>query len=146
MKIYPDACCLNRPFDDQRQERIRSESEAILIILNRLHIGEWEWIGSEALEIEIENTPNIERKNYLTKLLSHVHKSVKIQKKEIRRANQLKEIGFKPFDATHIACSESGRSDIFLTTDDKLLKLSRRMRTELNVNVANPLSWFMEVI
>ncbi|HAO21389.1 MAG TPA: hypothetical protein DCQ37_13525 [Desulfobacteraceae bacterium] len=80
------------------------------------------------------------------KLLSHVHKSVKIQKKELRRAKQLKEIGFKPFDATHIACSESGMSDIFLTTDDKLLKLSRRMRTELNVNVANPLSWFMEVV
>jgi hypothetical protein len=146
MKIYLDACCLNRPFDDQSQERIRLESEAVLIILNRLHIGEWKWIGSEALEIEIENTPNIERKNFLMKLLNGVHKHIKIRKQEIGRANRLKEIGFKPFDATHIACSESGSSDIFLTTDDKLLRLSRRMKIELNVRVANPLSWLTEVV
>jgi hypothetical protein len=34
--------CLNRPFDDQSQNRIRLESEAILIIINRLHSKEWE--------------------------------------------------------------------------------------------------------
>jgi hypothetical protein len=27
MKIYLDACCLNRPFDDQSRYRIRLESE-----------------------------------------------------------------------------------------------------------------------
>ena len=32
-RIYLDVCCLNRPFDDQNQPRIRLESEAILIIL-----------------------------------------------------------------------------------------------------------------
>jgi len=26
MKVYLDACCLNRPFDDQSQDRIRLES------------------------------------------------------------------------------------------------------------------------
>lgn len=28
MKVYLDACCLNRPFDDQTQGRIRLEAEA----------------------------------------------------------------------------------------------------------------------
>ena len=32
-RIYLDVCCLNRPFDDQSQPRIRLESETILIIL-----------------------------------------------------------------------------------------------------------------
>ena len=32
MKIYLDNCCFNRPFDDQTQERIHLESEAILMI------------------------------------------------------------------------------------------------------------------
>ena len=68
MKVYLDACCLNRPFDDQSQDRIRLESEAIIIILNLLYKGEWKWIGSEALEIEIENNPNIEKKNYLKRI------------------------------------------------------------------------------
>jgi len=44
MKIYLDACCLNRPFDEQSQERIRMEAEAVLIILNHLYNHEWEWI------------------------------------------------------------------------------------------------------
>lgn len=29
MKIYPDNCCLNRPFDDQSNLRVRLESEAV---------------------------------------------------------------------------------------------------------------------
>jgi hypothetical protein len=35
MKIYLDNCCYNRPFDDQTQERIHLESEAILTVLQR---------------------------------------------------------------------------------------------------------------
>jgi len=37
MKIYLDACCLNRPFDDQSQARIRVESEIIIFILSRIY-------------------------------------------------------------------------------------------------------------
>ncbi len=33
MKIYLDNCCYNRPFDDQTQDRIHIESEAVLVIL-----------------------------------------------------------------------------------------------------------------
>jgi len=44
--IYLDACCLNRPFDDQSQPRVHLESEAVLIILARLKTREWEWLGS----------------------------------------------------------------------------------------------------
>ena len=46
-KIYLDVCCLNRPFDDQTQARIRLEAEAILMILAQCETGHWEWIGSE---------------------------------------------------------------------------------------------------
>lgn len=33
MKIYLDACCLNRLFDDQTQDRIRLESEVVVLII-----------------------------------------------------------------------------------------------------------------
>ncbi len=33
MRLYLDACCLNRPFDDQGQARIRFESNAVVTIL-----------------------------------------------------------------------------------------------------------------
>lgn len=40
--IYLDVCCLNRPFDDQTQERIFLEAEAIRLILARCQSGEWQ--------------------------------------------------------------------------------------------------------
>jgi len=59
MKIYLDTCCLNRPFDDQSQERIRLETEAMMIILARLSRKEWTWLGSQALEIEIDRAATV---------------------------------------------------------------------------------------
>ncbi|MDF2439948.1 MAG: hypothetical protein JWN98_932 [Abditibacteriota bacterium] len=40
MKIYLDVCCLKRPFDDQGQDRIHLESEAVLLILAHVEAGE----------------------------------------------------------------------------------------------------------
>lgn len=51
MLIYLDVCCLNRPFDDQTQERIRLEAEAVLLILERCQAGTWWLLGSEAVEL-----------------------------------------------------------------------------------------------
>lgn len=39
MKIYSDVCCLNRPFDNQLQDRIHLEAEAVITILRRFGIG-----------------------------------------------------------------------------------------------------------
>ena len=39
--VYLDACCLNRPFDDQLQLRVRLESESILWLLNNVQLGHW---------------------------------------------------------------------------------------------------------
>ncbi len=144
MRIYFDTCCLNRPFDDQSQNRIHLESEAIIIILNKLYKGELEWIGSEVLDIEVENIPNIEKRRYLTKILEFVHESLQIEDDDLVRAKQLKEIGFKSFDSMHIACAERGNVEILLTTDDKLLKLAERSKDVLNVKVSNPLTWLTE--
>lgn len=59
--VQLDACCLNRPFDDQTQDRIRLEAEAVLLILGHVHRGEWRWIGSEVLHFEIAQNPDLER-------------------------------------------------------------------------------------
>lgn len=146
MKIYLDACCLNRPFDDQAQNRIRLESEAVLIILDRMQNREWEWIGSEVLTAELENTPNIEKRNSLVRLSACVHTNKAVTESEISRAHELENIGFKSFDAMHISCSESAGADVFLTTDDKLLKRAEREKNNINVRIANPLSWLTEML
>jgi hypothetical protein len=35
MKLYLDSCCYNRPYDDQTQERIHLEGEAVLAIIHK---------------------------------------------------------------------------------------------------------------
>ena len=49
-------------------------------------------------------------------------------------------------DALHLACTEHCNADVFLTTDDKLLRLSRECSSMLKIKVDNPLMWLKEVI
>ncbi|MEK6284516.1 MAG: hypothetical protein AABO57_02105 [Acidobacteriota bacterium] len=56
----------------------------------------------------------------------------------------MERLGFTGFDALHLACAESGDADVFLTTDDKLMKRAARVSTKLDVRVANPLQWAQE--
>ncbi len=51
MRLYLDVCCLNRPFDDQRQERVRLETEALLIVFARCTAGEWTWTSSDQVTL-----------------------------------------------------------------------------------------------
>ncbi|GIK42697.1 MAG: hypothetical protein BroJett011_65300 [Chloroflexota bacterium] len=143
--IYLDACCLNRPFDDQTQDRIRLETEAIVLIIRRLQTQEWLWLGSEVLDFEIEQTPDTERRLRVQLLAEFVYRSIEIGPAEEDRARQLQALGFKLWDALHIACAELGQADVFLTTDDKLLNLARRLTGQLNIQVENPLTWLQEV-
>ncbi len=144
-KIYLDACCLNRPFDDQRQDRIRLEAEAVLLILTHLETGKWQWIGSEVLDFEIEQTPDPQRRHRVKLLTAHAHHYVLVEQVEIERAQQLEALGFHSFDALHLACAESGEADVFLTTDNKLLRRAIRLSGQLHVQVENPLTWLKEV-
>lgn len=144
--VYLDVCCLNRPFDDQSQDKIRLEAEAVLLILTHLAAGEWQWIGSEVVDSEIEQTPDPERKSRVKLLTTHVHRSILVEQTEVARAQQLEALGFHSFDALHLACAESAGADVFLTTDDRLLRLAARFLGQLGVRVENPLAWLKEMV
>jgi len=59
---------------------------------------------------------------------------------------ELQKEGFQVYDSLHIACAENAQVDIFLSTDDRLLKLAKRISKRLNVRVENPLVWVEEMI
>jgi hypothetical protein len=61
MRIYLDNCCLNRPFDDQRQARIRLEAEAKLCIQQQVREGRIELAWSYMLDFENAANPFEER-------------------------------------------------------------------------------------
>lgn len=142
--IYLDVCCLNRPFDDQTQDRIHLEAEAVLLILTHVESGRWQWIGSEVLDYEIEQTPNAERRLRVKLLTTSVAHTVLVEAAEEARARQLEELGFHALDALHLASAESGGADVLLTTDDRLLRLAVRFSAQLRIRVANPLIWLQE--
>ena len=146
IKIYLDNCVLNRPFDDQSQERVRLETEAIVLLLARLERKEWTWLGSQALDVEIDRTPDVEQQARLRRIVEFIGLSVEIGEKELDRATELQKLGFVGFDAVHLACAENGKADVFLTTDDRLLKLAKRLAKRLRVKVVNPLDWMKEMI
>ncbi|MEZ5449243.1 MAG: hypothetical protein R3E89_09690 [Thiolinea sp.] len=70
MKIYLDACCLNRPFDDQTQDRIHLEAEAVLSIIQHVEQHDWQWVSSDAIAYEISKTSDEDRQNKLWALES----------------------------------------------------------------------------
>jgi hypothetical protein len=57
VRVYLDNCCLNRPFDDQRQMRVRLEAEATLCIQEHSRRGTLELVWSYMLDFENAANP-----------------------------------------------------------------------------------------
>ena len=146
MKIYLDACCLNRPFDDQTQTRIHLEAEAVLSIVRYVEDDDWQWISSDAVAYEISQTPNEERQERLWSLESRSTERLELTDAILQQAETIERLGFTTYDALHLTFAALANVDAFLTTDDKLLKRAQRYPEEIQISVANPLAWLQEVI
>ncbi|MDR1292494.1 MAG: PIN domain-containing protein [Clostridiales Family XIII bacterium] len=145
MKLYLDTCCYNRPFDDQSQDRIHLESEAVLSIVKRGRIGKDSITGSDVLNLEIGTISNIEKKDKVSILYEIARRHVTFDDDIEKRAAEIMNVSsIRSFDALHIASAEVGEVDYMLTTDDKLEKAAAKL--ELKVKVTNPLKYIAEVI
>ena len=144
-KVYLDTCCLSRLFDPPTQARVLQEAEAIGRTLTYIRRGDWVWISSDVLTNEVNRTPDLRKRLEMKTLLTLAHKTIYAQANEKLRGEQLELLGFKRRDALHIACAESDKVDIFLTTDDRLLRRAQRYYTQLHVRVENPYTWLQEV-
>ena len=139
--LYLDVCCLNRPFDDQQQDRIRLESEAVLLIIHHCAEGDWEWIGSRVIDFEVQRTPDTIRRHRVALLAAQCNRYCEFKKAHLARTQELRLLGFMTIDALHIAMAESAKADFLLTTDDKLIRVARRHASKLKLYVNNPLTW-----
>src|SRR5438874_979847 len=106
MRVYMDLCCLKRPFDDQAQPRIHLESEAVLALLEAAP-DKIEFLHAGALDLENDQNPVEQRAGrvrlWLQKLPLHeVSKEILLN-----RTKELVALGFKEFDALHVASSEA---------------------------------------
>jgi predicted nucleic acid-binding protein len=114
--------------------------------LGRCEAGAWQLLSSVIVEEEVNNTPSSERRSRVRNMLSGAYGMVALTDVAIARAQELKALGFRTYDALHLACAEQATVDIFLTTDDRVLRIATRHTGQLKVCVANLLDWFLEVI
>lgn len=144
-KIYLDVCCLNRPFDDWTQERIRLEGEAILSIMECIRVRKWQLVNSEAIEVELEKMRNLDKLENILKLLELATIAINIDEEIDLRSQQLENLGFGLYDSFHIACAEVAQVNILLSTDDRLLKKALRHQGVLKIALDNPVTWLMKI-
>lgn len=115
-------------------------------ILGWIRDGRAIWIGSAALEVEVQRNPDPDRRRDTGALLAHAGEVVVPGPAEAARAELLEKLGFTAFDALHLACAETSGADAFLTTDDALVRRARQHAKVLRVRVENPLSWWKDAI
>lgn len=145
MRLYLDCCCYNRPYDDLSQNRIHDESDAILSILHRSRTDETVIVGSTVLQMEIDEITDTRKKLKVQSLLKSVGESAMFTLDIQARATQIQSASaIHTMDALHLASAEAVHADVFLTTDDKLLRACKNL--SLSVRVVNPVSYLAEVI
>jgi predicted nucleic acid-binding protein len=139
VKLYLDLCCLNRPFDDQSQARVAPESQAVVLILERVDRGAHALCNSAALAVENSLSPKTQVRLEIDVLLERADTWIAHDKVIDERAGALQRLGFKEFDAYHIAAAESAGCDCLVTCDDKFLKAARRNAAKIGVRVTDPI-------
>jgi hypothetical protein len=142
--VYMDCCCLNRPTDDQTQDKIRIETDAIIGILFKCFYGSWKLIGSDIVEYEIMKTPDLNKLNNVLNLYSMKKENIELNNEIKARALEVQKHGLKPLDSLHFASAEYRNVDALLTVDKDFVKFSKKTNSFLRVE--NPINWFMEAI
>jgi hypothetical protein len=115
-------------------------------VLGHCAEGRWQWVSSEVVHYEIQRMPDFERRRRTQLVLGYANETIHVTQGEQERALLLEQLGFKRFDAVHLACAESAQVDVMLTTDDRMLRLAKRFAKQLSVRVDNPLNWLSKEI
>ena len=144
--IYLDVCCLNRPFDDWTHERIRLEGQTILDIFKRFYLGQWKLVSSETIEAELKRMSNLDKLNRIKELLEIAESKIILNDEIDKRSQEIENLEFDLYDSFHIACAESAKIDVLLTTDDRLLRKAIKYSNLLQVKLDNPVTWLMKTL
>src|SRR5262245_5593655 len=145
MRVYFDACSLQRPLDDRSQPRVNLEAEAVLTLLRLVEDGQVVLVSSEALEYEVGRTPDPQRRAAVSETLKLAAHTLRLGDAVEADAAALIQSGVKPVDALHLAFASRGNVEYFCTCDDKLRKKALRLKS-LKTTAVTPLELVMKVM
>ena len=137
MKLYLDLCVYNRPFDYQGQERVALETSAFIYILEKIENNAHTLVASEALIYENSKNLMEQKKIRIASYFQLAKEFMTIDDSDIERVKYLKELKFSDTDALHIALAEKSVADYFITCDDEIVKLYKKNKDYININVVN---------
>ncbi len=137
IRLYLDLCCFNRPYDDQTQVRIRLETEAIIVLQEKVKQVECHLIWSSTLDFENANNPYPAQRLAIQKWRNLACVVVMAEPSVIAKAHEWTAGGVGRYDALHLASATAGGANLFVTTDDRILK---KMSSSQELRVTPPLA------
>lgn len=127
--MYLDLCCFNRPWDDQKSSRVRIETEAKLLLQERVRTRQTALVWSYVLSYENQFNPHRERRESVANWRALASVQIAASPEIVILGETLVAKGAGAFDALHVACAVKAGAAMFVTTDDRLLRLIKRDHT-----------------
>lgn len=146
--LYLDMNIYKRPFDNQRQMRIRLETVAITMIFALIDDGQLSARWSFVLDYENSRDPVPQRREFV-QYLSRCCETTIAPDESIRKlARHLSETyQIRGRDALHLAIAETSGCNYLVTCDDRLVRQGKRVREQgvTSVHLINPVDFVQEV-
>ncbi len=140
MKIYLDTNVYNRPFDDQTQTRIESETLIFRVVMRLVEMGDTELVSSYILEYENSRNRFVDRRKWVESKLQLATFYQEMNAEIAERGRALQEQGLGAIDALHVASAEAAGTDYFLTCDDRLIR-----RYQGSLNLVTPANFILAI-
>ena len=141
MRIYLDNCCYNRPFDEQKHDLIRLETEAKLIVQNRIKQGLYLLVWSFMLDSENDDNPSEDKREAIKPWRLIATKYCSASDEILLKAKKLMTLGLRHKDAIHLSCAIKHKCDYLLTTDKKFLNKDSQVE---EIKIVNPITFILE--
>ena len=136
MRVYFDNCALNRSFDDQKNNQVKIESEAVAKILEMVRSHSIELVWSSTIDYENGLSKVSERRESVAQWKSYAVADIFVTEKVSELSSKLLESGLGKMDSLHIASAVEGSADYFVTTDRGIVKRRDKVR---ELKILNPL-------
>ncbi len=135
-------CAWCRPFD-RPTPRVEREARSVREILRAADLGRLTIVGSPAIEVELGWLANAEKREAVRKLVrrSAPESDPDLQARAWSVRRRLLEFRLTPMDALHIGWASSAGRDVFITTDDGVLKMGPDVERRLGLRVSGPVEF-----
>lgn len=138
--LYLDLCALKRPFDAFVNDRVQLEALAVASLLGSFQRGEIRTVSSAMLELENSRNPDVSRRDAVTAILSQFEFANPAYTEIAEEARRLVGLGTPTLDALHLASAIRAHCGLFVTCDDRILRLARQLSPDaLGIMVVGPL-------